>query len=167
MSLLEIEHARLPAWTNGCMMCALAQPSWDEDLVVARNESALLRLNRIPSRPKELMVVLREHHERVTEVSSRVYGQVFALVHAAARVLELDEDVLRVFVAQLGAPDAILTSYPHLHVHVVPLYEGGEEARPSRVFSFSSAVYTYEDGEGARVAERLRRSAVFADLLSR
>lgn len=98
------------------------------------------------------------------EIKARVraYAQVFALAHAGARILELEKNPLRVFVAQLGAPDAILTSYPNLHVHV-PLYERGEASRPSRVFSFSESVYTYEPGEASSVAASIRSSPFLSD----
>lgn len=162
MALLQAERARMPlARHRDCVMCVLASPEWEPALIVAQNDVALLRLNRIPSRPNEMMVVLRDHVERVSDVPRDVYVRMFDLAHAAASVLESRREALRVFVAQLGAPEDVLVSYPHLHVHVLPLYEGGEAARPSRVFSWSEIVYTYDGGEAETIAAALR-----SDLLS-
>jgi hypothetical protein len=41
-------------------------------------------------------------------------------------------------------------------VHVLPLYETGEGARPAHVFSWSAGVLVYEDEEARDLAARLR-----------
>ena len=52
------------------------------------------------------------------------------------------------------------TSYAHAHVHVVPVDEVDERARPAAVFSWSSGVVVYEPGEGEALAAELGRGLV-------
>ena len=58
-------------------------------------------------------------------------------------------------------------SFPHAHVHVIPLPDGDERDRPAAVFTWSNGVYMYEDDEASRprgdasrgvARDRLRRS---------
>ena len=52
------------------------------------------------------------------------------------------------------------TSYAHAHVHVVPVDEVDERARPAAVFSWSSGVVVYEPDEGEALAAELGRGLV-------
>lgn len=47
-------------------------------------------------------------------------------------------------------------SFPHFHVHVLPVYETGDGARPAHVFSWSAGVLVYEDAEAGELARTLR-----------
>jgi diadenosine tetraphosphate (Ap4A) HIT family hydrolase len=160
LALLDAERERMPTTDNSCVMCTLASSSFEPQLVIGANEHALVRINRIPSRPNEMMVLLKEHRERIGEVAPSAYAGMFDLVRRAATVLERRKGAVRVFVAQLGSPEDIRVSYPHIHVHVLPLYEGGESARPSRVFSWTEAVYAYDDGEAELIATALRADLI-------
>jgi diadenosine tetraphosphate (Ap4A) HIT family hydrolase len=47
-------------------------------------------------------------------------------------------------------------SFPHFHIHVLPVYDTDARARPAHVLSWSAGVLVYEDAEAAALAERLR-----------
>ena len=158
VAFVERERVRLLTETERCLMCVLGRADRDENLVVAENDHATLRLNRLPSRRSELMVILRRHAEQNADVRPDEYLALYSLAHRAACTLERHRGALRVFVAQLGAPDEVLTSYPHVHVHVLPLYEGGDASRPARVFSWSDAIHGYDDGEAEAEAASLRHA---------
>jgi hypothetical protein len=85
-----------------------------------------------------------------------VYSDLHRLVWQATHVLEQELRPERVYVAALGASRSLPMSFPHHHVHVVPVYETGEAARPARVFSWSSGVVRYAEDEARSLCARLR-----------
>jgi hypothetical protein len=64
----------------------------------------------------------------------------------------------RVFTATLGAAVELAQTYSHYHVHVIPVYETDERARPARVLSWSEGVVVYDDAEAARICRDLAQS---------
>jgi len=60
-----------------------------------------------------------------------------------------------VYLAQLGSPEDLPTTYAHAHVHVIPLVDTGESARPAAVFSWTSGVPVYDPGEAETLAAAL------------
>jgi len=46
-------------------------------------------------------------------------------------------------------------TYSHYHVHVIPVYETDERARPARVLSWSEGVVVYDDGEADGICREL------------
>ena len=46
-------------------------------------------------------------------------------------------------------------TYSHYHVHVIPVYETDERARPARVLSWSEGVVMYDDDEALQLRQRV------------
>jgi diadenosine tetraphosphate (Ap4A) HIT family hydrolase len=143
-------------------MCALLDGVPDVE-ILASNAAAVAVLDRFASRRGHVLVVLRRHEESQLDWEEYVGVQRLAweASHALGRVL----GPRRVYVAALGSKEQRTTSFPHHHVHVVPLADGGEPDRPARVFTWEHGVYLYEPGEAAVLAEALRSdwpSEVFA-----
>lgn len=138
---------------DGCGMCALAAGA--NGPVVRETPLATCALNRLAARPGHLVIALRRHVERIAALSWEEYEAVQRLAWEAARAVEAVLSPPHVFVASLGSPVATTKSFPHVHVHVVPLADGGEVDRPANVFTWDSLV-AYEDEEANRLASRLR-----------
>jgi diadenosine tetraphosphate (Ap4A) HIT family hydrolase len=85
------------------------------------------------------------------------------LAHEASVALQQALSPLRIFTAVLGRTTPLPNSYPHLHVHVVPVYECDERARPARVLSWSEGVVVYDDVEAAALTAELRACWPSAD----
>lgn len=150
-----------------CAMCDLSRASQDRksgaSLLVKENEHAVVVLDRYASTRGNLLVVVRQHVERTTDLPLATHLEIQRLVYAANVALETTFAPRRIYTATLGSPSATATdppamSFPHLHVHVVPVHEDGESARPSVVFSWTAGVWLYEDGEAERVAASIREA---------
>jgi hypothetical protein len=63
-----------------------------------------------------------------------------------------------VFVAALGSAARLPQSFPHHHVHVLPLFDGGEMDRPSEVLTWKHGVFLYTPAEARDLADTLRRA---------
>ncbi len=74
-----------------------------------------------------------------------VHEDMSRLAWEAGRVLER-RGAKRVYLAQLGSPADIPTSYAHAHVHVIPITATDESARPAVVLSWRSGVVTSRSG---------------------
>ena len=154
-ALAAEELRALPADARGCPLCAGASGHGAPE-VLAQSASAIALLDRYPSREGHIVVVTRAHVTRVAELREDDWLDVQRLSHRAVIALERVLAPRRVFVAALGSAEPLATSFPHVHVHVVPVAERGEDARPARVFSWSAGVLRYEGDEEARLAAKLR-----------
>jgi len=155
LALLEAERSRDPGLA-ACTMCRLLGPD-HAAARVAENEAGIVVLDRYAATEGHLLVIAREHVERATAVDWPTYERLTRLVWEASRVLQRTLSPERIYTASLGAPQALPMSFPHLHTHVIPVYETGESARPAAVFSWSAGVTQYEPGEAEQLAESLRK----------
>jgi len=136
-------------------MCALARGASGAPLVAESPHSVVL-LDRFACRYGHLMVIPRLHVERLSELSWELYADVQRLCFEAARAVDRRLAPARVFTASLGAAVELPMTYSHFHMHVIPVFETDERARPARVLSWSEGVVVYDDVEALRLAEELR-----------
>ena len=146
---------------NRCAMCSLVTDA--TPLRVHEDPLAVVVLDRYASTRGNLLVILREHVERVTELPLAKYLELQRIVYEAERAVERVLAPRRVYTAILGSPratpdgpDPPAMSFPHLHVHVIPVHEDGDAARPAAVFSWSAGVWLYDTGEAEALATALR-----------
>lgn len=159
LALVGEDAAAIDERFAGCAMCAVigaSATSPGRRAVLAENEAAVAMLDRFAARPGHTVVVLRRHVESVAELPWDEYAAVQRLAWEASRALTAALSPVRVYVAALGATRRIATSFPHHHVHVIPLSDGGESDRPAQVLTWSNGVHVYEPGERAAWAERIR-----------
>jgi len=157
--LVDDAVAALPVRHRGCVMCAIASGDHDAELVVRSTDAGVVVVDRFAATRGHLMVVLREHVEHVARLEWERYAALQRLAWEAARAVDALLAPRRIFVAALGASAPLPKTFPHLHLHVVPVYEEGEAARPANVFSWSHGVWVYGPGEGAALASELRLRA--------
>jgi histidine triad (HIT) family protein len=157
-ALEELEAERREQSLLGiCTMCHLASPSSDTP-IIAESEHGVVVLDGFAATAGHLLVIARQHLERPADIPWVVYSDLQHLVWRANRCVEEVLRPVRVYTAALGSAAPLPMSFPHFHVHVVPIYTTDEEARPARVFSWSSGVVRYEPGEAEQLAHDLRQS---------
>jgi diadenosine tetraphosphate (Ap4A) HIT family hydrolase len=156
MALLAREAKELAASHGGCAMCGMALGHPHDLETVAARPSAVVVLDRLATRPGHLLVILRRHAEAMSDVTWREYHDVQRLAWEAARTVERVLGPKRVFIASLGSAVRLPMSFPHHHVHVLPLYDGGESDRPSEVLTWRHGVWLYEPDEARTLATKLR-----------
>jgi diadenosine tetraphosphate (Ap4A) HIT family hydrolase len=154
LAQLEREREQSEAF-DGCVMCRLASETQPNEWI-AESEHGVVTLDGYGATRGHLLVIARRHVERPSELSWPVFCDLQRLVWQASRVLESELRPARVYLASLGASQPLPMSFPHHHVHVVPVYETDERARPAHVFSWSAGVVRYEDGEADELRARLR-----------
>src|SRR6187431_875859 len=138
-------------------MCALSRGRADLPFV-ARNEHAVVLLDRFGCRYGHLMIIPHAHVERLSELSWEVFCAVQELTLEAARAIDACLEPARVFTATLGAAVELPMTYSHFHVHVIPVYETDERARPARVLSWSEGVVVYDESEADEICRGLRQA---------
>jgi histidine triad (HIT) family protein len=151
---LEQERAQSTAF-GGCVMCRLGSPLNAHDWI-ADSEHGVVVLDGYGATRGHLLVISKGHVERTSQLTWDVYSDLQRLVWQSTRVVEQELKPRRVYVAALGASEQLPMSFPHYHCHVVPVYEAGDAARPSNVFSWSGGVERYSQEEAQKLAERLR-----------
>ena len=139
----------------GCRMCEFVR----EQDPIATTEHAVALLDRYASRPGHVLVVARRHEESVAALAWEEYAAIQKLVWNMCRAMEHAFAPRRIYVAALGSADAIETSFPHLHIHLVPLANGGEVDRPANVFTWTNGIYVFESRDEERtMRDQLRRA---------
>jgi diadenosine tetraphosphate (Ap4A) HIT family hydrolase len=156
LELLAENRRKLLGDAGGCVMCALVARARDSAELLAESEHGVVVLDRFGSRPGHAIVNARRHVEKATELGWPVYSELQRLAYETCTALERALEPVRTFVAVLGASEELPMSFPHFHVHVLPLYENGPETRPAHVFSWSIGVLVYEDDEARELAAKLR-----------
>lgn len=134
-------------------MCGLA--SSDHVARVASLEGAVVLASRFALRPGHLLVLAARHVERFSQLSPPESLALYAAVDKAARALEREAGVRRVHVAFLGSASPLDVSFPHLHAHVVPLYDGGPSDKPSAVLTWERGVTCLSDRALRALADHL------------
>lgn len=160
LALVAAASAEIDARFAGCAMCAAAFAPRGH---LASNDAAVAMLDRFAARPGHVVIVLRRHVESLAELPWDEYAAVQRLAWEAARALTAALAPRRIHVAALGSASRIAISFPHHHVHVIPLTGGGEEDRPAEVLTWRHGVHIYEDGELEAWAARLRAAWPAAD----
>ncbi|MEO8700763.1 MAG: HIT family protein [Kofleriaceae bacterium] len=149
-ALAQVEAERGP----GCPMCELARTP--EATTVAISEHAVAVLDRFAARPGHVLVVLRRHAEKIGQLPYAEYEALHRLAYLVAGALERELAPPRIYIAALGSAQPLATSFPHVHLHVIPLADGGEVDRPANVMTWANGMYVFEDGEEAIWRARLR-----------
>jgi diadenosine tetraphosphate (Ap4A) HIT family hydrolase len=157
LAQLRAHKHELLAGRGGCVMCALANGGADAMLVAESAHGAVL-LDRFGCRYGHLLVVGKRHVERASELSWSVYSDLQRLTFDAIGVIDDCFEPARVFTATLGAAVELPQTYSHYHVHVIPVYETDERARPARVLSWSEGVVVYDDSEAEQICRDLREA---------
>ena len=128
----RMPYLRTAGKDTGCLFCRVARSRADRrDLVVTRTPHALLMLNRFPYSPAHVMVALTRHVGSFARLHAEEREELLALVALAERALgaEYKPHGLNVGanlgrVAGAGVPG-------HLHMHLVPRWEGDTNFMPA------------------------------------
>lgn len=154
--LREHKHELL-AGRGGCVMCALANGGAGA-MLIAESAHGVVLLDRFACRYGHLLVVGKRHVERASELSWDVYCDLQRLTFDAIGSIDACFEPARVFTATLGAAVELPQTYSHYHVHVIPVYETDERARPARVLSWSEGVVVYDAVEAEQLCRDLREA---------
>ena len=153
--LLLAEHKqRLLPGGNGCVMCALASGGADV-WPIRQGAHAVVLLDRFASRYGHLLIIPHQHFERLSDLPWEIFADVQKLTFEAARAIDHFFKPARVFTASLGAASELPMTYPHYHMHVIPVYETDERGRPARVMSWTEGVGVYDDAEARELCQKL------------
>jgi diadenosine tetraphosphate (Ap4A) HIT family hydrolase len=137
---------------DGCPMCGLAEV---EPIIAC--ERAFAVLDRYACRIGHTLVVLGRHAERIEQLPYDDYEAMHRLAWRAAGALERVLGPSRIYIAALGSAVPLATSFPHVHLHVIPLADGGELDRPANVLTWGNGMYVFESADEERaLRDRLR-----------
>jgi diadenosine tetraphosphate (Ap4A) HIT family hydrolase len=139
---------------QGCPICAFVERR-SPAIEIARTEHAVCVVDRFGVRRGHLLIGLARHAERIAELSWTEWSSLQRMAWVAARAIESALHPVRVYVAALGSAVPLLRSCPHVHLHVIPLYDGGEADRPSQIMTWKNGVIVYDPGEDRALADEL------------
>jgi histidine triad (HIT) family protein len=137
---------------TSCPMCSLVETE-----PILADERAFAVLDRYACRPGHSLVVLRRHAEHIAQLPYTDYEALHRLAWQLAGAIERVLSPARIYIAALGSAVPLATSFPHVHLHVIPLADGGDVDRPANVLTWTNGMYVFEDdAEERSLRERLR-----------
>jgi ATP adenylyltransferase len=124
-----IRRADEPA---GCLFCRVAAGRADaRDLVLARRDHAVLLLNRFPYNPAHVMVAVKRHAARFTDLREAERADLLELTALAERALAAEYRPHGVNYG-LNVGRVAGAGFPgHLHLHLVPRWDGDTNFMPT------------------------------------
>ena len=112
-------------------------------------------LTPYPVRWGHALVTLRRHVVRLSDLTSEEWRDTMELTRQLGCALEAALDPARVYIAALGTDlDHLPMTFPHLHVHVLPVPESG--ARPREVLTWEHGVLEASESEWDTLREQIR-----------
>jgi diadenosine tetraphosphate (Ap4A) HIT family hydrolase len=157
LARLAAHKHELLAGKTSCVMCALANGGARPMLVAESTHGAVL-LDRFGCRYGHLLVIAKQHVERASTLDWAVYSDLQKLVFDATCAIDAYLEPARVFTATLGAAVDLPQTYSHYHVHVIPVHDTDERARPARVLSWSEGVVVYDEAEAEGLCRELSQA---------
>ena len=145
--------------SEGCVMCALVtlvERDRGRPELLAENEHGVVLLDRFGSTRGHVLVISRQHLLDTAELPWPVYRELQQLNYQACCALRRAFQPARIFSAVLGASAELPMSFPHFHIHALPVYDRDERARPAHVFSWTSGVLVYDEEDIVQVSGELR-----------
>lgn len=128
---LKSFHTTKPAKKKGCFICDYLRSRNDiENLVIARGRLALSLMNRYPYNNGHVMVAPKAHKGSLMELTDAELAEIFQMTRDTVAVLT------KAFKPQgfnigVNMGDVAGTSLPsHLHVHIVPRWQGDTNFMP-------------------------------------
>ena len=110
--------------TDACVFCAAIDPAARSPLVVCRGEQAFVILNKYPYNNGHLMVVPARHVGRLADATPAELNEIIALARVSEMALTEAYRAHGVNVGMNVGRAAGAGVRDHLHVHLVPRWEG-------------------------------------------
>jgi ATP adenylyltransferase len=127
----RMTYIRDAAEPAGCLFCRVAKGRADaRDLVLARRPHAVLLLNRYPYNTAHLMVAVKRHAARFTDLTAPERDDLHELTALAERALAAEYRPHGVNYG-LNVGRVAGAGFPgHLHLHLVPRWDGDTNFMP-------------------------------------
>lgn len=110
--------------SDACVFCAALDPAGGSPLVVCRGDRAFVILNKYPYNNGHLMVVPMRHVGRLADATPAELNEIIALTRVAEMALTEAYRVHGINVGMNVGRAAGAGVRDHLHVHLVPRWEG-------------------------------------------
>ncbi len=118
--------------TNGsCEFCRLARKE-DEASIVFEDEKTLAFLDIRPVNDGHTLVIPKNHYENIYEIPDDEVADIYKVVKRVASAIRKGVKPDGISVAQHNGRAAMQRIF-HLHVHVIPRYEGQRFPRPDEL----------------------------------
>ncbi|RMW40186.1 MAG: HIT family protein [Nitrosopumilus sp.] len=103
-----------------CIFCDILDGKRDAHILY-EDDSHIAFLDRYPIDVGHSLVIPREHHERITDMTPENVGKLFSLVPKIAKAILVGSQADAFSIAQNNGR-AAKQIIPHVHIHIIPRY---------------------------------------------
>lgn len=119
-----------------CLICRISR---NAAYPIAEDAHCIVLLSEYPRFWGHILVCLKRHAEKHTELSAGEHAALYRQAHRSAKALEKLFRPSRCYVAALGSEEQRINTCPHIHIHVIPVAD--KSTKPSEVFTWGNGVY--------------------------
>lgn len=131
-----------------CVFCDIIKDS-SKGHIIYEDELHLAFLDRYPITEGHCLLVPKQHHELITDMTSDNTGKLFSIIPHLAKAVLLATKADAFSLGQNNGK-AARQIVPHVHVHIIPRYADRDTMWTTRGMP--------EDAELAEIAERMKDS---------
>ena len=91
--------------------------------ILYEDDSHIAFLDKYPIDVGHSLIIPRKHHEKITDMDSEDVGNIFAIVPKIAKAI-LDATTADAFSVGQNNGKAAKQIVPHVHIHIIPRYNG-------------------------------------------
>jgi diadenosine tetraphosphate (Ap4A) HIT family hydrolase len=141
---------------HACALCALNLNPLGIEYRLDETQHCIAFLPQYARQWGHVMILFREHLTSYRDLSDEQWASANALALKAAQAAEKVLHPVRCYIASLGAAVEHPMTFPHLHLHMVPVYSTTDT--PSSIFTTRDGVLTAETHEWAALHKELREA---------
>jgi diadenosine tetraphosphate (Ap4A) HIT family hydrolase len=130
---------------NACALCELSGRPEGPEYILEETSHCIAFLPQYARTWGHVMILFRQHVTAYRDLNDEQWASANVLSLRAARAAEKALQPLRCYVASLGAAVNHPMTFPHLHMHMVPVYAVTDT--PSSIFTTKNGVLTAEASE--------------------
>jgi diadenosine tetraphosphate (Ap4A) HIT family hydrolase len=155
----KTEAARRIAHERGdhpCALCALTSRPAGPDYCLDQTPHCIAFLPQYARQWGHVMILFRAHVTTYRDLTVEHWTSANMLALKAAQAAEKALQPVRCYIASLGAAVEHPMTFPHLHLHMVPVYATTDT--PSSIFTTKDGVLTAEAAEWEDLHRKLRNA---------
>jgi histidine triad (HIT) family protein len=117
--------------SNECVFCRIARNESSRS-VIYEDDEVLAILDYRPISKGHTLVIPKKHYENIYEIPEKEVAYLFKVVKKVAGAVRIGVNADGISLVQNNGKAANQVVF-HLHVHIIPRYEGQKSSRPREV----------------------------------
>jgi len=137
-----------------CLACHILKEQ--VKYILKKGKYTTTLLSEYPRCWGQVIVITNRHITSFTELKPKEWIEMSNHVLSASKVVEQVLKPLRCYVSATGAYQNMVSTTPHLHFNIVPIYNKTD--KPATIFTWANGLYSGTNEEWEELHEKLKKA---------